>query len=238
MTKLDCFRSRHLLVGLNCFEPGQEQTVHAHDGADKFYFVVTGKARFTVGDRTLEARSVDHVRVLERRTPARLEPLDRRAPPAILERVDQLLARPLLSCQDSVRVESVAALIQVGDAHPQQLLEERRHRSLVHYGAEVPDHRPEVVGPERHGPKHVGNVAALLEVRLADRPHVRRHVARRQGPDAWITHGVSGAPPPRAVAPSGRFPLPQPILNNSTAAREPSRRTTTHTPSTVSSTAV
>jgi quercetin dioxygenase-like cupin family protein len=61
MTKLDCFRSRHLLVGLNCFEPGQEQTVHAHDAADKFYFVVTGKARFTVGDRTLEARSGDLV---------------------------------------------------------------------------------------------------------------------------------------------------------------------------------
>jgi len=59
MTKLDCFRSRHLLVGLNCFEPGQEQTVHAHDGADKFYFVVTGKASFTIGDMTLEARSGD-----------------------------------------------------------------------------------------------------------------------------------------------------------------------------------
>jgi len=59
MTKLDCFRSRHLLVGLNCFEPGQEQTVHAHDRADKFYFVVTGKASFTIGDMTLEARSGD-----------------------------------------------------------------------------------------------------------------------------------------------------------------------------------
>src|SRR2546427_6155715 len=27
MTKLDCFRSDRLLVGLNCFEPGQEQPV-------------------------------------------------------------------------------------------------------------------------------------------------------------------------------------------------------------------
>src|SRR2546427_4343471 len=43
MTKLDCFRSDRLLVGLNCFEPGQEQPVHAHAGADKFYLVVTGK---------------------------------------------------------------------------------------------------------------------------------------------------------------------------------------------------
>src|SRR5207247_6527468 len=59
MTKLDCFRSDRLLVGLNCFEPGQVQHVHAHDGADKFYFVVSGKARFTVGDRTMDARTGD-----------------------------------------------------------------------------------------------------------------------------------------------------------------------------------
>ena len=59
MTKLDCFRSPRLLIGLNCFEPGQEQKVHAHAGADKFYFVVSGKARFVVGDSTVEARAGD-----------------------------------------------------------------------------------------------------------------------------------------------------------------------------------
>jgi quercetin dioxygenase-like cupin family protein len=59
MIKLDCFRSARLLVGLNCFEPGQEQKVHAHAGADKFYLVVSGKARFVVGDRTFEARAGD-----------------------------------------------------------------------------------------------------------------------------------------------------------------------------------
>ena len=59
MTKLDCFRSDRLLVGLNCFEPGQEQPVHAHDGADKFYFVVAGKARFVIGDRSVEAGAGD-----------------------------------------------------------------------------------------------------------------------------------------------------------------------------------
>src|SRR5947209_14446368 len=55
MTKLDCFRSDRLLVGLNCFEPGQEQPVHAHAGAGKFYIVVTGKARFILGERVREA---------------------------------------------------------------------------------------------------------------------------------------------------------------------------------------
>jgi quercetin dioxygenase-like cupin family protein len=59
MTKLDCFRSDRLLVGLNCFEPGQEQKVHTHAGADKFYLVVSGKASFVVGDRTIEAGTGD-----------------------------------------------------------------------------------------------------------------------------------------------------------------------------------
>ncbi len=52
--KADLFVGRQLFVGLNCFEPGQSQTVHVHAGADKFYLVVTGKARMTVGEETRE----------------------------------------------------------------------------------------------------------------------------------------------------------------------------------------
>src|SRR6266571_7106059 len=55
MTKLDCFRSDRLLIGLNCFEPGQAQPVHTHVGADKSYLVVTGKARFILGECVREA---------------------------------------------------------------------------------------------------------------------------------------------------------------------------------------
>ncbi|HEV8509289.1 MAG TPA: cupin domain-containing protein [Gemmatimonadales bacterium] len=55
MTKLDCFRSERLLVGLNCFEPGQTQAVHTHASADKFYVVLTGKATFVVGTQHLTA---------------------------------------------------------------------------------------------------------------------------------------------------------------------------------------
>jgi len=61
MTKVDCFRSDRLLVGLNCFEPGQEQKLHTHAGADKFYLVVSGKASFVVDGRTIEARPGDLV---------------------------------------------------------------------------------------------------------------------------------------------------------------------------------
>jgi len=52
--KTNLFVGRHLFVGLNCFEPGQSQKVHVHAGADKFYLVMTGKARMTVGEETRE----------------------------------------------------------------------------------------------------------------------------------------------------------------------------------------
>jgi quercetin dioxygenase-like cupin family protein len=51
----DLFAGQHLFVGLNCFEPGQSQRLHTHAGADKFYLVVSGRARMTVGDETREA---------------------------------------------------------------------------------------------------------------------------------------------------------------------------------------
>lgn len=53
--KADLFRGDTLFAGLNCFEPGQGQKVHTHAGADKFYLVVSGRARLTVGDDTREA---------------------------------------------------------------------------------------------------------------------------------------------------------------------------------------
>ena len=61
MSKVDCFRSERLLVGLNCFEPGQSQPVHAHAGADKFYVVLSGKANFVVGERTVAAVAGDMI---------------------------------------------------------------------------------------------------------------------------------------------------------------------------------
>jgi quercetin dioxygenase-like cupin family protein len=53
--KADLFTGDRLFLGLNCFEPGQSQRIHAHAGADKFYLVVSGRARLTVGDETREA---------------------------------------------------------------------------------------------------------------------------------------------------------------------------------------
>lgn len=55
LRKIDCFRSSRLFVGLNCLAPGQSQRPHRHDAADKFYLVLRGKARITVGRETREA---------------------------------------------------------------------------------------------------------------------------------------------------------------------------------------
>jgi quercetin dioxygenase-like cupin family protein len=52
--KADLWAGERLFVGLNCFEPGQSQKVHAHAGADKFYYVCRGRARLTVGQETRE----------------------------------------------------------------------------------------------------------------------------------------------------------------------------------------
>jgi len=52
--KADLFSGRQLFVGLNCFEPGQTQRAHVHAGADKFYLLISGRARMTVGDQTRE----------------------------------------------------------------------------------------------------------------------------------------------------------------------------------------
>ena len=58
--KTTLWQGDHVMVGLNCLEPGQVQTVHAHSGADKFYFVLSGQGRFTVGDeqRTVHSGGV------------------------------------------------------------------------------------------------------------------------------------------------------------------------------------
>ncbi len=55
--KTTLFRSEHMMVGLNCLEPGQTQSAHAHEDADKFYFVLEGSGTFTVGDDERQAEA-------------------------------------------------------------------------------------------------------------------------------------------------------------------------------------
>jgi mannose-6-phosphate isomerase-like protein (cupin superfamily) len=48
--KKTLWQGEHVMIGMNCLEPHQSQSVHAHQGADKFYFVLAGQGLFTVGD--------------------------------------------------------------------------------------------------------------------------------------------------------------------------------------------
>jgi quercetin dioxygenase-like cupin family protein len=53
--KTTLWQGDHMMVGLNCFEPGQTQSIHAHESAEKFYFVLEGSGRFTVGEAEIDA---------------------------------------------------------------------------------------------------------------------------------------------------------------------------------------
>lgn len=53
--KTTLWKSELVMVGMNCLEPGQTQKVHAHEGADKFYFVLEGQGKFTIGDEVKDA---------------------------------------------------------------------------------------------------------------------------------------------------------------------------------------
>jgi quercetin dioxygenase-like cupin family protein len=46
------FNSARVLVGLNVLAPAQSQPVHDHADQDKYYLVLEGSGRFTVGDET------------------------------------------------------------------------------------------------------------------------------------------------------------------------------------------
>lgn len=53
--KTTLFQEKNLMIGLNCFEPGQAQKVHQHDDQDKFYYVIEGEGHFTIGAEVVTA---------------------------------------------------------------------------------------------------------------------------------------------------------------------------------------
>ena len=53
MGKATIFASSRILVGLNAFEPGQEHKLHAHEGMDKVYYVLSGRGRFLLADEEI-----------------------------------------------------------------------------------------------------------------------------------------------------------------------------------------
>ncbi len=49
MQKVNLFETDQMFTDIYCLEPGQEQKIHAHQGADKIYFVLEGTAQFHIG---------------------------------------------------------------------------------------------------------------------------------------------------------------------------------------------
>jgi quercetin dioxygenase-like cupin family protein len=60
MKKNGLFQTERLFCDLYCFEPGQSQAAHAHDGSDKIYYVVEGRGVFRIGEeeKELAAREI------------------------------------------------------------------------------------------------------------------------------------------------------------------------------------
>lgn len=54
MKKNGLFETDRMFCDLYCFEPGQSQAPHAHEGSDKIYFVVSGKGLFQIGQEEKE----------------------------------------------------------------------------------------------------------------------------------------------------------------------------------------
>lgn len=52
MVKIDLLSAEFIFAGLNCFEAGQQHTLHTHAGQDKLYLVLEGSGLVTVGDET------------------------------------------------------------------------------------------------------------------------------------------------------------------------------------------
>jgi quercetin dioxygenase-like cupin family protein len=59
MGKATLYQSPRLLVGLNAFEPGQSHALHAHQGMDKVYHVLSGEGVFLLDGRELPMRDGD-----------------------------------------------------------------------------------------------------------------------------------------------------------------------------------
>src|SRR5438045_9452470 len=54
MKKNGLFETERLFCDLYCFEPGQSQAPHTHDGSDKIYYVLEGSGRFRIGEEERE----------------------------------------------------------------------------------------------------------------------------------------------------------------------------------------
>ena len=56
MKKNGLFETERMFCDLYCFEPGQAQNPHTHEGSDKIYFVLEGRGLFQIGREEKELK--------------------------------------------------------------------------------------------------------------------------------------------------------------------------------------
>lgn len=56
MKKNNIFKTERIFCDLYCFEPGQAQNPHTHEGSDKIYFVLQGRGLFEIGGEERELK--------------------------------------------------------------------------------------------------------------------------------------------------------------------------------------
>ncbi|UCD12596.1 MAG: cupin domain-containing protein [Nitrospinaceae bacterium] len=54
LKKISLFDTDKFFCDIYCFEPGQTQKVHSHEGSDKVYYVLEGRGKVTVGSEVRE----------------------------------------------------------------------------------------------------------------------------------------------------------------------------------------
>lgn len=61
MGKVNLLAGGSIFAGLNCFEPGQQHSLHTHPGQDKLYYILQGEGEVTVGETVERIASGDLV---------------------------------------------------------------------------------------------------------------------------------------------------------------------------------
>lgn len=56
MQKIGLIASKRMLLDLYCLLPGQSQRIHSHEGSDKIYVVLEGRAAIQIGGEDREIR--------------------------------------------------------------------------------------------------------------------------------------------------------------------------------------
>ena len=54
--KSTLFENEHILIGLNCLEPGQTMEKHAHESQYRFYLVLEGHGQVRIGNEQMETK--------------------------------------------------------------------------------------------------------------------------------------------------------------------------------------